>query len=441
MATSSSLSTPPLPTPSQVAKVVGNSLVKYSNVFINWEGGFQYGGLVTSEGLSAASKIVAPEVKKSWMTVLDKHLDNYLNNLTGNSVACDDRQSYGASNKFRLCASALLSNDTIPTNSWTLGTVGDNLGSFPLAYLTRYTERNGSMNDALVALRTVTKYVLPFEHHLKDGTISRAGGCCLPTPPSKGNKSPYLWADDQFMGLALMARLSSVSDNVANVSKRRSFIDHAATMQLNYAKYLLDERDGLSAHGAYVVLKSSLSEHLNNAMEGQSTILHSCCKWGRANGWGALSRIEILLAVDRSFPNHPLRSSLLNDYKTFMSSMLKYQSKIDGRWHQVVNETSTYLETSVTAMMITALAKGITNGWLDKNTYIDSIHHAWKGMVNGAINLINGSVNGVCMGTGIQKNLTGYAERKSDYMDSAPGGVGSVLLACAAMDEMMGVVE
>ena len=40
--------------------------------------------------------------------------------------------------------------------------------------------------------------------------------------------------------------------------------------------------------------------------------------------------------------------------------MLRFQDQKTGRWHQVINETSTYLETSVT-MMVTAMAtdKGI----------------------------------------------------------------------------------
>ena len=39
------------------------------------------------------------------------------------------------------------------------------------------------------------------------------------------------------------------------------------------------------------------------------------------------------------------------------------QDGASGRWHQVVNESSTFLETSSTAMMVTSLATGIMHGW------------------------------------------------------------------------------
>ena len=406
-------------TPQEVATVVGNSLVKLDSVFINWEGGFTYGGAVTGDGLFQAAQIVDPKVASDWMSALSFYLDRYSSHSSTTTIACDAHQPYGPSNVTRSCGWALANNQSLKWDSWELSTVGDSLGLFPIVYLDRYLYHNGSLQDALVALEAVEKYVFPYHYHLADGTVSRTGGCCAPPPPpSSPNQAPFLWADDQFMGSALIARLSTVRQ-LASLATRRRWIDHITSMQLHFASYLLDEQDGLSAHGAFV--------------DSNGSILHSCCKWGRANGWGALSRIEILKAIDAEFPHHPLRSRLLRDFESFMQSMIKYQSEDDGRWHQVVNETSTYLETSVTAMMITALANSITKGWLSAEKYSDSLEKAWRGLVKNSINMTDGTVNFVCMGTGIQSNLTGYAERGHNYLDSAPGGVGSVLMACNAM--------
>ena len=49
----------------------------------------------------------------------------------------------------------------------------------------------------------------------------------------------------------------------------------------------------------------------------------------------------------------------------------------------------------------------------------------------------NGTVNNVCMGTGIQANFTQYNERGTDYWQSSPGGVGTVLRAAVAMKKML----
>ena len=48
---------------------------------------------------------------------------------------------------------------------------------------------------------------------------------------------------------------------------------------------------------------------------------HSCCKWGRANGWGMLSHIEVLAAV-AAFPGHPLTAPLLSGYRARVKAVL-----------------------------------------------------------------------------------------------------------------------
>ena len=59
-----------------------------------------------------------------------------------------------------------------------------------------------------------------------------------------------------------------------------------------------------------------------------------------------MSHIEVLKSLEQ-FPKHPNREKILASFQTFIDSMLQFQDKKSGRWHQVVNETSTYLETSV----------------------------------------------------------------------------------------------
>lgn len=72
--------------------------------------------------------------------------------------------------------------------------------------------------------------------------------------------------------------------------------------------------------------------------------------------------MHVSQALD-AFPSHPNRSAVLGLYRRFVDAMLAVQDTQTGRWHQVVNETSTFLETSSTAMMVTSLATGITRGW------------------------------------------------------------------------------
>lgn len=77
----------------------------------------------------------------------------------------------------------------------------------------------------------------------------------------------------------------------------------------------------------------------------------------------------------------------------------------DGRWHQLVNETSTFLETSATAMITFALATGVNNGWLERSAYDAAIQKGWAAMA--AQVQPDGTVNGICAGTGIMTSVAG----------------------------------
>lgn len=48
----------------------------------------------------------------------------------------------------------------------------------------------------------------------------------------------------------------------------------------------------------------------------------------------------------------------------------------------------------------------------------------------------DGTVAGVCEGTGIQAAAADYAARGQEYLLSAPGGVGAVLRAAVAMQQL-----
>ena len=125
-----------------------------------------------------------------------------------------------------------------------------------------------------------------------------------------------------------------------------SYATLAAKMQLSFSAQMRDPSDGLFSHGV-------------NVANGH----HSCCKWGRANGWGMLSHVEVLSAL-ASFPGHPLTAQVLTGYRARVAALLKVQHVWSGMWHQVLNESGTYLETSATAMNVLSIAVGVERGWL-----------------------------------------------------------------------------
>ena len=106
------------------------------------------------------------------------------------------------------------------------------------------------------------------------------------------------------------------------------------------------------------------------------------------------------------------------------------QNKTDGRWHQLLDNTTIWLETSCTAMFTVAMVRGVDAGWLDAATFNPVIELAWGGLSK----LVHkdGYVAGICDGFGIHSNPADYVGCKELYGKSQPG-LGSVLKAAVLM--------
>ena len=248
--------------------------------------------------------------------------------------------------------------------------IGDDLGLFPIAYLNRMLSRANNETADCRIVRYVTEHVLRWPKHLADGTISRDYGWA---PGHTQEDADIVWADDQYMGLVLLARLASVTRN-------ETIAGFVTVQALLFARHLTDPFDGLIYHG------------YNGASKR-----YSCCKWGRANGWSMISHVEIIQMLD-NFPSlKSKKTELLGILSRQAHALLKFQSP-DGRFRQVINESRTYLETSSTAMIVTSWARAVYYGWLDTNMYNSAIWRAWNGMLN--VVHADGTVDGICIPTG-----------------------------------------
>lgn len=296
--------------------------------------------------------------------------------------------------------------------------VGDGIGLYPIAYLSRalyYGEpyspapgANLSVNWR-VALTTADKYVLAWPKTLPDGTISRDQGW---TGQPDVNAS-FLWSDDQFMGTTLLARLGALGVPLG-MPNAKAYLDFVARQQVQFAGYMQDATTGLYHHG------------YNHA-----TTTLSCCYWGRANGWIMMAHAEIVSALSAAWPSHPQLPAILAIWRAHAAGLLPLQNATDGRWHQVLDHPETYLETSITSMTLYSLATGVMGGWLDKATFDGAIRAAWPGVA--AQVAANGTVASICTGTGIGTDVGFYEARPTPYAGSSPG-LGSVFRAALAYE-------
>lgn len=139
--------------------------------------------------------------------------------------------------------------------------------------------------------------------------------------------------------------------------------------------------------------------------------------WGRGNGWVAAGLAELLSVLPESNPHY---NSILNGYKKMMKTLLKYQSE-DGMWHQLIDKSESFKETSSTAMFGFAMTVGVKKGILNKELFTTAYIKSWNSLVD----YINedGKIREVCVGTGQSKDVNYYLNRPKtvgDFHGQAP---------------------
>ena len=143
---------------------------------------------------------------------------------------------------------------------------------------------------------------------------------------------------------------------------------------------------------------------------------------------------EDVLAVDDRLPEaFDGYQTVLQIYRQLAQGILHFRDKGNGIWHQVINNEKSYIEASGSAMFITALARGVKNGWLN-DKYKDDVLDAWNSLTTCCVDL-NGNIHGICMGSGCSMDEKYYLDLGTITNDDH--GVGIVLRAGVAVMEML----
>lgn len=183
-----------------------------------------------------------------------------------------------------------------------------------------------------------------------------------------------LWIDDMFMITAVQAQAYLVTDN-------KKYINRAAEEMVLY----LDE----------IQRDNGLFYHAPDAP----------FFWGRGNGWMAVGMAEILRMMPK---DNPHRGRIEAAYKKMMQTLLRYQA-YDGMWRQLIDDPTSWKETSSTAMFTYSMITGVKNGWLDKKAYGAAARKAWTSLLTYLDEDYN--LREVCMGTGTKNSYEHYIER------------------------------
>lgn len=264
-----------------------------------------------------------------------------------------------------------------------IGTIGMNMAEY------YFMTADKSAENMIMILADAMMHKVP---RFEDGTF---------------NRIDTMWTDDMYMCLPFLARLGVVMDDT-------KYFDEVVTQISGFYQRMYMEEQNIFSHIYFP------KEEVANRVP-----------WGRGNGWVLLAISEALLFMPE---NYEKRAFVLEIFQKFAHGVLACRDRKEGIWHQVINNHDSFIETSGSAMFITALARGIRLGWLDK-AYTKDVLLAWEALTDRCIDS-EGNVYGVCQGSGCNKEEHYYLNLKTITNDDH--GIGIVLGAGVEIMNLLG---
>ena len=148
-----------------------------------------------------------------------------------------------------------------------------------------------------------------------------------------------LWDDTLFMTVLFLA-------NMGRIEGKQAYIDEAQYQFLLHAKYLADPKTGLWYHG--------WTFHGRHNFSGAF--------WGRGNCWVTISIPEFLqMAAVRPETAQRLEQILRDQ----VDALLKFQNE-NGMWHTLIDDPTSYVESSATCGFAYGILKAVHTGLLEE---------------------------------------------------------------------------
>lgn len=139
--------------------------------------------------------------------------------------------------------------------------------------------------------------------------------------------------------------------------------------------------------------------------------------WGRGNAFVLLGLALALSDIPETQAAH---ARLLARYRDLATTLLPHVD-VDGLWHNVIDVKGSFAELSATAMIATALQRGVDRGWLEP-FHQGVVDRAWEGVV--ARTDADWGFLDVCESTPGQDSLDAYLGRRAiSGRDERAGGM------------------
>jgi rhamnogalacturonyl hydrolase YesR len=214
-----------------------------------------------------------------------------------------------------------------------------------------------------------------------------------------------IWSDDAYMSIPFLAQMGDLTGD-------RKYLDDAAHQVIKFADYLMDPATGLFDHARFM-----------SAGDADPPF-----HWARGDAWVIMAMAELLSVLPEQ---HKDRARVLAIFRRSLQGHVVLQSST-GFWHQLLDRPDSYLETSATAMLAFAIARGVNRGWLPL-TYAPVAQAAWQAVAQRIRE--DGQVEGICFATTAAYDALYYYNRPTRL--DAMQGYGPVLMAGAEMITML----
>jgi rhamnogalacturonyl hydrolase YesR len=215
------------------------------------------------------------------------------------------------------------------------------------------------------------------------------------------------WVDDMFMGIPFLVQAAQYA---TTPEARKQFLEDAANQAVRFNEQVWDKEARLYMHAKY--------------SEKNVKLPH----WSRANGWGIWATTEVLKVLPKNHPNYKI---LLAHYREHVDALVALQNK-NGFWLQVLDRPDSKEEVSGTAIFTMAIARGITNGWLNEKKYKPYAQKGWEALKTQIDS--DGTVHNICYGTMCSEDVNYYLNRP--FYDNDTHGLFAVVFAGIEVSKM-----
>ena len=263
----------------------------------------------------------------------------------------------------------------------------DDCGAIGAALIEAYARKKDPRYRA--AIDRIAEHIAHKQFRMPDGTLARQ----RPQPVS-------LWADDLYMSVPFLAQMGVLTGE-------HRWFDDAARQIIQASERLQDKSNGLWDHSWF-----------------ENTSPDPKFFWGRGAGWAMMATAELLSVLPE---NHPLRERVLEIFRRGAQGVVAAQGG-SGLWHQLLDKTDSYLETSASAMFVFSLARGVNRGWLSP-VYAPVAQAGWQALTTRV--QADGRIEGICVSTTAAYDAVYYYNRPTDL--GAMQGYGPTLMAGAEM--------